>query len=236
MAALGFSQQTPTAANPRFPHLEKIVLGGYRVLNMNYKFANLPALQSITLGSNGLTTAANSSAIGMLANCTALKRVGIISLPTKNVSEFFSGCTSLTSIGNVIISYATNATGVFRNCTALTEVPYIGFGQFIDVTEMFAGCTSLTTFGDPMGGIDLGSVIVATDMFVGCVNLDWSYGVAYSCDISFANCNLSAEALDFIYGSVSFDVTGTITVTGNPGVGSDDPSIAEAWGWVVVGS
>ena len=54
--------------------------------------------------------------------------------------------------------------------------------------------------------------------------------------VNMANGMFGATALNEIYTNLSSNGTGkTITVTGNYGTASDDPSIATAKGWTVTG-
>ena len=54
--------------------------------------------------------------------------------------------------------------------------------------------------------------------------------------VNMANCMFGATALNEIYTNLSASGAGkTITVTGNYGTASDDPSIATAKGWTVTG-
>jgi hypothetical protein len=50
-----------------------------------------------------------------------------------------------------------------------------------------------------------------------------------------ASCKLSATKLNEIYSNLKTVTGKTITVTGNYGTASDDPSIAIAKGWTVTG-
>jgi hypothetical protein len=59
-------------------------------------------------------------------------------------------------------------------------------------------------------------------------------GTTYS--ISYEGCSLSSEALNDIYEGLGTTYNNsTITITGNPGVNSDNPSIATSKGWTVIG-
>jgi hypothetical protein len=52
---------------------------------------------------------------------------------------------------------------------------------------------------------------------------------------SVASCKLSATALNEIYTNLPTVTSQTITVTGNYGTATDDPTIATAKGWTVTG-
>ena len=58
-------------------------------------------------------------------------------------------------------------------------------------------------------------------------------GIKYS--FSLVGTRLSAAALDVVYGNLGTIAGQTITVSGVPGTSIDDPSIATAKGWTVVG-
>jgi hypothetical protein len=94
-------------------------------------------------------------------------------------------------------------------------------------------------------GFSLASVPALNVSAVTGSNFDNIFAACYSlrrceitgCDqnISYADCCLSGTALDEIYTNLA-TATKTITVTGNYGTASDDPSIATAKNWTVTGS
>ena len=65
--------------------------------------------------------------------------------------------------------------------------------------------------------------------------ITWSDVTGVTETHSYLNCNLLSEALDNIYTNLAYVTGKTITVTGNPGVTGDDPSIATNKGWTVTG-
>jgi hypothetical protein len=72
-------------------------------------------------------------------------------------------------------------------------------------------------------------------MFSGCISLARIEASGIRFSFSVASCKLSATALNEIYTNLPTVVSQTITVTGNYGVASDDPTIATAKGWTVTG-
>lgn len=108
-----------------------------------------------------------------------------------------------------ITSPITSGYYLFRNCYSLQSVPALNTSAGTNFTSMFQNCYSLQ-------GSDV-------------------YGGKYA--ISYATANLSAAALDNIYTNLgTASGAQTITVTSNWGTSGDDPSIATAKGWTVVGS
>jgi hypothetical protein len=74
-----------------------------------------------------------------------------------------------------------------------------------------------------------------SNMFSGCSSLSRIRASGFRLSFSVANCLLSAEALNEIYTNLPTITGRTITVTGNFGTASDNPSIATAKGWTVTG-
>jgi len=72
-------------------------------------------------------------------------------------------------------------------------------------------------------------------MFYGCNSLTKGTTLNLKYSIDYTNCNLSPTALNEIYTNLGTATAQTITVTGNWGTTSDDPTIATAKGWTVTG-
>lgn len=71
------------------------------------------------------------------------------------------------------------------------------------------------------------------------VNFDGTplyFGSSYYYGAIFTNNNLDGPALDAMYASLGDGGTGWIVVSGNPGTDNDDPTIATAKGYIIVGS
>jgi hypothetical protein len=107
-------------------------------------------------------------------------------------------------------SAVTNATNMFSSCFALEKIPAINLSAVNTLTSQgfCSASNSLTR-------------MQAT-------------GINVSVNIS--QCMFGAAALNEIYTNLSANGAGkTITVAGNYGTASDDPSIATAKGWTVTG-
>jgi hypothetical protein len=99
---------------------------------------------------------------------------------------------------------------------------------------MFQYCTSLTSI--PLfNTAAISSIANISNIFNGCINLSQGRTDGLRFTISYANCNLSAAALNDIFtGLGTASGAQTITITGNPGEATCNKTIATAKGWTVV--
>ena len=130
------------------------------------------------------------------------------------------------SIGSV-----TNMTNMFYSCTSLQSVPLFDSSSVTNMTNMFYSCISLQSV--PL--FDTSSATNMTNMFNLCNSLSRVEATGIKVSVSFAKCKLSSADLNEIYTNLATVTGQTITVTGNYGVTSDNPSIATAKGWTVTG-
>ena len=68
-----------------------------------------------------------------------------------------------------------------------------------------------------------------------CNGLKRCQATGISRSTTFANCTLGPDELNEIYTNLATVTAQTITVSGNYGTASDNPSIATAKGWTVTG-
>jgi hypothetical protein len=101
----------------------------------------------------------------------------------------------------------TNMSYMFQNCFSLAGVPQFDTTAVTNMSGMFSFCPSLSKVS--MTGVKV--------------------------SFSVASCKLSAARLNEIYSNLATVTGQTITVTGNYGTASDDPTIATAKGWTVTG-
>lgn len=194
-----------------------------------------------------ITTACTTMA-GTFQDCRKLTEIppmGNTSGVTTFQSTFF-GCIALSTINNtnININSVTNLTGMFGGCTSLVDVYYPFTGTF-KTTGLVAGCFS-QIFSISQGCINRivisqsfppassgATASPAFPTYCRFTELDWpNIGLTFT----IANNNFSAVQLNSIYSSLASGVTGkTITVTGNWGTASDNPSIATSRGWIVTG-
>ena len=145
----------------------------------------------------------------------------------------FRGCSALRDVPQFDTSSGTDFSSMFNGCTTLQRPPTYGTSSGSNFNGMFANCLALQVVPalNVSAGTDFGS------MFNGCSALQWSDVYGGTRGISYATANLSAAALNNIYTNLgTASGAQTITVTGNWGTATDNPSIATAKGRTVAGS
>jgi hypothetical protein len=205
------------------------------------------------VGPSGLTSAANVfNNARMLSTVVGTAWTATVT----NFTSMFANCHALRTVPLLDTALGTNFTNMFQNCSTLLTIPLLDTSHGVTFTGMFDGCASLLTLPD----LDIHLGTVATAMFQNCYALallptlnaaaltSGSLASAFSgCDslqsvvltgmrfsFSVANAKLSADALNALYTGLASGVTGqTVTVTGNVGTATDDPTIATAKGWTV---
>ena len=186
---------------------------------------------------NEITTWANA-----FLGCNGLVsfKVSNGKINSTNLQNLFNSCYALEELdlSGWDVSSVTNMAGMFGSCFSLRDLNITGWNTsaLTNAVTMFTYCTSLqkipainlsavTSFGGG-GGQFCNSSTSLTQMSATGINAT----------ITFASCMLRADALNEIYTNLSANGAGkTITVTGNYGTASDDPSIAIAKGWTVTG-
>jgi hypothetical protein len=148
----------------------------------------------------------------MFVYCYRLKEIPplVHSASATSFQAMFSGCSSLTKVPLFNTASASLLAGMFSNCSALTEVPAYNF----------SGATSSSAY---------------SQLFTGCRSLTRIRATGLKYTFTVANCKLSAAALNELYTNLPTVSAQTLTVTGNPGTDTDDPTIATAKGWTVTG-
>src|SRR5574337_254034 len=201
------------------------VLYGTSFSNM---FNGCNSLQSVPL----LNTAAGTNFSSMFVSCYSLQSVPLLNTAAgTNFSSMFSGCRSLQSVPLLNTAAGTNFTNMFSSCYSLQSVPLFNTAAGTSFGSMFNSCSTLQSVPlfNTAAGTSFGS------MFSGCYSLQSGRLAGTATTISYANCKLSAAALNDIYAGLATVTSKTITVSDNYGTASDDPSIATAKGWTVTG-
>lgn len=152
--------------------------------------------------------------------------------------NLFNSCYSLEELdlSGWNVSSVTDMNSIFKSCFSLRYLNITGWNTsaVTNATYMFAACPAL----ERVPTIDLSAVNTITDQaFCGASSsLTRMQATGINVSVNMANCMFGATALNEIYTNLSANGSGkTITVTGNYGTSSDDPSIATAKGWTVVG-
>ena len=203
-----------------------------KVTTMGQMFQNCTALLTVPLFNT-----ANVTSMGvMFRDCASLQSVPLFNTANvTNMGSMFNGCRSLKTVplfNTVNVTSSLNAT--FFNCTALVTVPLFNTANVTNMGNMFNGCSNLSN----VPGLVTTSVTSPTsfaNMFSNCSSLTRIEAKNFRFSFSVANCKLSATALNEIYTNLPTVTGQTITVSGNYGTATDDPTIATAKGWTVSG-
>ncbi len=251
---LRIGAQTPGSVTQtiRFADLERVNITRSSVANFSYMFNNCFSLQSVPL----LNTSAGTNFSYMFNNCYSLQSVPLLNTAAgTNFSNMFSSCTSLQSVPLLNTSAGTYFSSMFVNCFSLQSVPLLNTSAGTNFSSMFSSCTSLqsvpllnTSAGTIFNGMfynctSLQSVPLLntsagtnfSNMFYNCTSLANIDATGFKVSFSVASCKLSSAALNKLYTNLPAVTGQTITVTGNYGTASDDPTIATAKGWTVTG-
>lgn len=262
LSDIGIAQSglaTSTASVVRLGQCEQVRIARMTRTNCNWMFQNMSALQSVPM----FSTTAVTSMIGMFLRCTSLRTIP--PLETGNVtsmSQMFFECRSMAEVPLLNTSSVTSCASMFSGCEALRAVPPLNFASSTNMSNAFFGCTRLESVTD----LNTVSATEMSSMFRGCSALRSVAGLSVAAgstaskfsnifdgcsslasaplqgavfDISYANCNLSREAIVAIFqglGVVTGGPTRAVTVTGNFGAAQlteQDLSIATGKGWVV---
>lgn len=198
-------------------------------------------------------------------SCTSLKQLDCSTWDISAIATWnnaFLVCSGLVSFKapSGVLPVGTILQNAFNTCSSLTELDLSGWdvSNVVNMSSLFNMCSSLQSLN--ITGWNTASVTNAVSMFGNCFSLleipplDLSgatqlvafCGSAHSltkmpatginATVSFLNCMLGATALNEIYTNLSNTGAGkTISVSGNYGTASDDPTIATAKGWTVAG-
>ena len=105
------------------------------------------------------------------------------------MTNFFYGCTSLTSVPDLDTSQVTIMRSMFYGCSSLTTAPEMNTGNVTDMISMFRNCSSLTT----VPGLDTSQVTDINSMFYGCSSLttapEMNTGNVTNMAFMFQNCS-----------------------------------------------
>ena len=175
------------------------------------------------------------SASNMFSGCASLKSVPLFDTSSvTNMTNMFSGCSTLQSIPLFNTSSAQTMTNMFNGCSTLQSVPLFDTSAAINMGSMFNGCRSLQSIPN----FDCSSATTSVNFAINCNGLKRCQATGIKTNVSFASCSLSATSLNEIYTNLA-DLTAlptqNITVTGNYGIATDNPAIATAKNWTVVG-
>lgn len=199
---------------------------GGTIDNAFQTFSSCSALKSLP----ELDLSGAGSTDNMCYGCTLLEQVGNLDISSAiNTDDMFTNCNSLTIVGDIDASSSNDVNEFFKNCESLVKVGTLDFSGAEDCSGIFDGCEALRI----LGGLDIASATNLSSAFRSAGSLqDVGSFVGPDLDVDLSECQLTSASLDIIYTGLP-SATRTITVTGNPGISGDDPSIATAKGWTV---
>ena len=234
--------------------LEKATVGVHNVTSMSNMFQNCYGLQSVPLFSTGAVTSMGSmfaycyslqtvplfstgavtSMSSMFYACYSLQSVPLFSTgAVTNMSNMFYACSSLQSVPLFSTGAVTSMSSMFYVCSSLQTVPLFSTGAVTNMSNMFSGCSSLQSV--PL--LNTGAVSSSANsasMFASCLSLAIGRTNGIRFTGSYTSCKLSAAEINNIFtGLGTASGAQTITVSGNIGSATCDPSIATAKGWTV---
>lgn len=223
-------------------------------------FAGCSGLQFASINGPLLT-----NTTGTFNNCSVLKSVYLNAPLLQVLSQTFLSCSNFEGfddasvIGGTSTPTITSIATAFSGCSSMKKWPVMNLATCTTLGQAFNTCPSLP---EPMPLYNTALATTANNMIPNCTNLriipalDFNSmtsgffnstitglnivrfqptGIKFS--FSLANQQLDAAALDEVYTNLgTASGSQTITVTGNPGTTGDNPSIATAKGWTVVGS
>lgn len=216
-------------------------------------FGGLWLMEQCTILSHNAT-----SLISLFQNCRSLQSVPAFDTSAvTNMTRLFSGCYALRKAPALNTASVTIMNNAFTSCFSLKSVELSDTSNVTTFYQVFLNCYSLqnieidtsgaTGFYQPFNNCQSLQEIPALDLS-GSTGFSLTFGNNFSLSrckatgiaktVSFQNCSLGPEELNEIYTNLA-DLTGltgqTITVTGNYGTASDDPSIATNKNWTVTG-
>lgn len=225
------------------------------VTNMSQFFQGCSALVEIPL----LDTAKVTNMSNMFNACNSLRSVPLLNTGlVNNMANMFVNCYRLPTIPLFNTANVTNMTSMFEGCYNLLSVPLLNTVKVTNMSSMFISCRAIesipkfntaavTTFNNAFNSAfvlkripDLVVTAVTSSsgfssMFSSCNSLSRIRAKDFRFTFSVANCNLGPVELNEIYTNLPTVTGQTITVTGNWGTATDDPTIATTKGWTVSG-
>ncbi len=201
------------------------------VLDMSQMFTGCFSLQTIP----SLNTAAVTNMSSMFSSCSSLQTVPLFNTAAvTSMSSMFSSCSSLQTVPLFNTAAVTSMSSMFSNCFSLQTIPSLNTAAVTSMSSMFSGCISLNSIPALVTTAVTSSGNFG-NMINSCNSLSRIEARNFRFTFSITNCKLSATALNEIYTNLPTVSGQTITVTGNYGTATDNPSIATAKGWTVSG-
>jgi surface protein len=229
------------------------------VTNMSAMFQSCWSLKSVPL----FNTQNVTNMFRLITGCSSLQSVPLFTTANvTNMEQMFNGCSSLQSVPLFNTANVTNMQSMFQLCYSLQTVPLFNTANVTNMQSMFQLCWSLQTvplfntanvtnmnsmFRDAQFSLNsipaLSTAAITPIAGTDFVNFALNANSINRCQmvfqrtVSFANCQLSRDAIVEIFNNLAVVVSATITITGNWGVtalSAADLLIATSKGWVVI--
>lgn len=231
--------------------LEQCTILSCNITSMFGMFFGCSSLQSIPLFDTSSVTNWTSA----FTQCDILKEVPLFDTSSATTMQnCFRDCISLSSIPVFDTSSVSNFNGIFWGCRSITQAPAIDTSAGTDLGSMFQACYSLKSIPT----YNTSAATNMSSMFFYCYSLQTIPALDCSASTNMGNfardcfglkrceatgikrttwfnATLGPDELNEIYTNLATVTGQTITVTGNYGTASDNPSIATAKGWTVTG-
>lgn len=197
-------------------------------------FASCARLATIpTLDASACTTL-NATFSGCASLRTAPTLTGLTNC--LDMTQTFLGCSALQTVPLYDTSRITGMSQMFTNCVNLQTVPAFNTALVTNVSNMFSGCVNLVTV-PAFNWSAVSSAGNVANVFNNTGNITSIAVTGLRFALSVVNNLLNAAALDALYTNLGTAAgSQAVTVSGNPGVTGDTPTIATAKGWTVSGS
>ncbi len=186
------------------------------------------SLQSVPL----FNTSSGTSFSAFLRDCTSLQGVPLFDTSNgTNFNNFLNGCNSLQSVPFFDTSSGTIFSSFLQGCNSLQSVPLFDTSDGTALNSFLRFCPSLQSVPsiNCSSATNL-SLFLASSPSVSRIQATFPNNQSFS----LASLSLGPDALDEIYTNLpTASGSRTITVTGNYGTATHDPTIATAKGWTV---
>jgi hypothetical protein len=196
------------------------------VLSMQLMFSQ-SGIEKIPLFNTSNVTSMNS-----MFNVCSLKEIPL--LDTSNVTDFFRFL-RITSVKNIPLLDTSEGLNMseFLASTPIQSVPLLDTSKATNMSAMFDQCNSINSIPA------LSTAAITSDFtnFARSSNSLNRCQMVFQRTVSFANCQLSRDAIVEIFNNLAVVTSATITITGNSGVtalSAADLLIATSKGWTVV--
>lgn len=235
-------------------NVENVFLKKHNSSNLETLYSNFSALQNV----NTFDTSHCTLMPSMFSGCSSIKEIPDFNFSNiTNAGGAFTSCTNLVKVKSSDFKKVTNAGGMFQNCF-ISDLSNL---QFRDVNNLylfnytggnlqrlpdFSLCNSIagnldysfyTASIDIFPYINLAGVTTMANLLFSIPGriLRRSLLIGATRSHSYANQLLDATALNEIFANLGTAFSGaTISITGNPGSGTCNQSIATTKGWTVI--